>query len=297
MLRMETETGWWLVTHPDHARLAGEFGRAWGNVQFRRPEPRERVLTAIARHDDGWIDRDAHPAVTRQGKPAAFSSQLVGRYAAFEEIDIEEYLAVRDRAIRTIAGLDAYAGLLVAMHTHSLLTGHADRSTIAPGGLALLDSFLLRLDSFQAELRARVRADPSLSAFERSDQAVAEHFRLLQACDNLSLLACVAYGSPAHLLHPLPLNNGDSSEVLVAPIGPRRFRLAPWPFDEPEIAFTLPARHVEGKTFAASQMLEQAFLAAPVEYLSVELTGQGSSPGVPHSYAFGEAAPGGGRDT
>jgi hypothetical protein len=25
MLRLESETGWWLVTHPDHARLAGNF--------------------------------------------------------------------------------------------------------------------------------------------------------------------------------------------------------------------------------------------------------------------------------
>ena len=44
MLRMESETGWWLITHPDHARLAGEFATAWGNAQFRKPEPRARVL-------------------------------------------------------------------------------------------------------------------------------------------------------------------------------------------------------------------------------------------------------------
>ena len=34
MLRMESETGWWLITHPDHARLAGEFAAAWGNAHF-----------------------------------------------------------------------------------------------------------------------------------------------------------------------------------------------------------------------------------------------------------------------
>ena len=44
MLRMESETGWWLITHPDHARLAGDFAAAWGNERFRRPEPRARVL-------------------------------------------------------------------------------------------------------------------------------------------------------------------------------------------------------------------------------------------------------------
>ncbi len=40
MLRMESETGWWLITHPDHARLAGDFAAAWGNAGFRKPEPR-----------------------------------------------------------------------------------------------------------------------------------------------------------------------------------------------------------------------------------------------------------------
>jgi hypothetical protein len=96
--------------------------------------------------------------------------------------------------------------------------------------------------------------------------------------------------SPSHLLHPLPLNNGDSSEVLVVAIEPRYFRLAPWPFPEPEVTFAFPARHVGGKTFPSSQALEEAFLAAPVEELSVTLTNQGSSPGVPHAYAFGSPA-------
>jgi hypothetical protein len=287
MLRMESETGWWLITHPDHARLAGDFAAAWGNVQFRSPAPRERVLNGIACHDDGWTVRDAHPSITRQGKPSAFSTELVGKYSAFEEIDIEDYLAVRDRAVRIIAEQDPYAGLLISMHTYSLLTEHADRATIAPQDIALLDTFLERHRAYQGELRGQIQADPSLALLEKSEQTILEHFRLLQACDNLSLLTCVAFMSPAHLLHPLPLNNGDHSEILVAPIGPRHFRLAPWPFPESEMNFTFPARHVDGNIFPSSQALEQASLAAPVEQLTVTLTNQGSSPGVPHAYAFG----------
>ena len=191
--------------------------------------------------------------------------------------------------MRIIADRDPYAGLLISMHTYSLLTEHADRSTIAPESLALLDAFLEQQRAFQAELRAQNQADPALTPLEKSDQTILEHFRLLQACDNLSLLTCVAFSSPAHLLHPLPLNNGDNSES-GSPIGPRHFRLAPWPFAEPEMTFTFPARHVEGKIFPTSQSLEEAFLAAPVEQLTVTLTNQGSSPGVPHAYAFGKPA-------
>lgn len=272
MLRMESETGWWLITHPDHARLAGDFGAAWGNEQFRTPEPRARVLKGIACHDDGWAARDAHPCITRQGKPSAFSVELVGKYSAFEEIDLEEYLAVRDRAVRIIAEEDSYAGLLIAMHTYNLLTAHADRSTIAPEGLALLDAFLERQPVYQRELLADIAEDTTLAWPEMTYETITEHFRLLQACDNLSLLTCVAFSSPAHLLHPLPLNGGRVAEVKVLPIAPRYFRLTPWPFAESELTFDFPARHVAGKLFAESQSLEQAFHAAPIERLTVTLS-------------------------
>jgi len=272
MLRMESETGWWLITHPDHAHLAGDFAAAWGNAQFRKPEPRARVLKGIACHDDGWAARDAHPSITRQCKPSAFSTELVGKYSAFEEIDLEEYLAVRDRAVRIVAEEDPYAGLLISMHTYNLLTAHADRSTIAPEGLLMLDAFLARQLHYQRELRSRISADASLPIEAQAEQSILEHFRLLQACDNLSLLTCVAFASPAHLLHPLPLHDGSTVEVKVHPVAPRHFRLAPWPFAESELTFTFPARHVTGKLFGDSQSLEAAFHASPVEQLSVTLS-------------------------
>jgi hypothetical protein len=269
---METETGWWLITHQDHARLAGDFAAAWGNARFRKPEPRARVLKGIACHDDGWVARDAHPSITRQGKPSAFSTELVGKYSAFEEIDLEEYLAVRDRAVRIIAEDDPYAGLLISMHTHNLLTAHADRSTIAPQGLVLLDAFLERQQKYQRELHLAIVADRLLTAVETEKQTILEHFRLLQACDNLSLLTCVAFSSPAHLLHPLPLNDGGAVEVQVLPIARRHFRLEPWPFAELELSFAFAARHVSGKLFPDSQSLEAAFHTAPAEQLIVTLS-------------------------
>src|SRR5260370_11279228 len=202
---MESETGWCLITQPDHARLAGAFAAAWGNETFRHPEPRDRVLFGIATHDDGWVARDEHPSITLQGKPSAFSSELVGKYSAFEEIEIADYLAVRERAVRIIAEKDPYAGLLIAMHTYNLLSEHVDRSTIAPEGLVLLDDFLGRQHAYQVELLNAIAADHTLAPEQKSAQRIQEHFRLLQACDNLSLLTCVAFDSPAHLLHPLPL--------------------------------------------------------------------------------------------
>jgi len=272
MLRLETETGYWLVTHPDHARLAGAFAEHWGNTLFPPPEPRERVLRGIARHDDGWAARDAAPQITRQGKPSAFSVELVGKYSAFEEIDLQDYLDVRDRAVRLIAAEDPYAAILISMHTYSLLSDHADRSTIAPGQLPLLDQFLDQQKQFQAALRKQAAADSSLAPEHTSDAVIHDHFRLLQANDNLSLLTCVDFRQPATLLHPLPTRDGGHIPVQVHSIALRHFVLDPYPYSEPSLTFQFPARHVRGKIFSEAAELQQAFQQAPVETLSVTVS-------------------------
>jgi hypothetical protein len=272
MLRLETETGWWLVTHPDHARLAGAFAQRWGNERFLPPEPRAHVLKGIALHDDGWIARDASPQITRQGKPSAFSMELVGKYSAFEEIDLEDYLAVRDRAVRLIAAEDPYAAILISMHTYSLLSEHADRSTIAPDQLPLLDEFLERQKHLQHSLLCDIAADEKFSTEQTTESAIRDHFRLLQATDNLSLLTCVDFRAPAHLLHPLPLRDGESSRVTVKAVESRHYVLDPYPFDEPSITFTFPARHVRGKLFSSVAELQERFYGSPAEMLSVTVS-------------------------
>jgi hypothetical protein len=272
MLRLETETGWWLVTHPDHARLAGAFAERWGNESFLRPEPRTHVLRGIACHDDGWAMRDAAPQITRQGKPSAFSVELVGKYSAFEEIDLVDYLAVRDRAVRLIAAEDAYAAILISMHTYNLLTEHADRSTIQPAQLPLLDQFLAEQKTLQQQLGQKIGTDARFTPEQASQSAILDHFRVLQATDNLSLLTCVDFRRPAHLLHPLPLRDGRYAEVQVRSAGPRHFVLDPYPFAEPSLTFTFPARSVEGKNFSSAAELQDRFNASPEKILSVTVS-------------------------
>jgi len=272
MLRLGTDTGWWLVTHPDHARLAGAFAERWGNDRFLAPEPRAHVLKGISCHDDGWAARDAAPQITRQGKPSAFSTELVGKYSAFEEIDLADYLAVRDRAVRLIASEDAYAAVLISMHTYSLLNDHADRSTIAPNQLPLLDDFLVQQKALQQSLLAQLRSDARFTPEQTSEAGIRDHFRLLQATDNLSLLTCVDFRRPSHLLHPLPLRGGGHGRVEVRSVSTRHFILDPYPFTEPSLDFIFPARRVEGVAFKSAAELQERYNDAPVEMLSVTVS-------------------------
>src|SRR6267143_6859455 len=272
MLRLETENGWWLVTHPDHARLAGAFAEHWGNEQFLPPEPRTHVLRGIACHDDGWALRDAAPQITGQGKPSAFSVELVGKYSAFEEIDLADYLAVRDSAVRLMAADDAYAAVLISMHTYNLLTEHADRSSILPEQLPLFDRFLQEQKTLQQSLLRQIAADTRFTPEQASENTILDHFRLLQATDNLSLLTCVDFRQPAHLLHPLPLRDGSHRRITVKAVAPRHFVLEPYPFAEPSLSFEFPARQVRGKLFSSSAELQREFSVTPVEVLTVTVS-------------------------
>ena len=271
MLRQFTTEpcGYWLVTHPDHAQLAGQFATAWGNTLFSRPEPRADVLEAIYCHDDGWKSRDAAPEITRQGKPSAFSTELVGKYSAFEEIDLAAYLAVRLRALDEIAGRNPYAAIIVSKHTYNLLSARADRATIAVEDQSLLDNFLdsqVRQQNVFRDSLVGTRLDEELTW-----ETLETHFRLLQACDNLSLLTCVDYLGAGTLLHPLATVN-STSEVRVQGHGDRHFTLDPWPFAGKTLEFSFPARFVAGEFFASHDALRKAFNAAEVVHQTVRLT-------------------------
>ena len=269
MLRSESDAGWWLVTHPDHARLAGDFAAHWGNDLFISPEPRADVLEGIRTHDDGWAARDAAPEITKQGKPSAFSSELVGTYSAFEEIDLPDYLSVRRKAVDTVVRKNPYAGLLVAMHTFDLLANRADRSTIQAEQVPLLDGFLEEQKALQRKLRSRLAEDQTYQSADVTPERIEDHFHLLQACDNLSLLACVDYPAAADLLHALPTSGNRQEPVTVQRIGTRHFRLTPYPFNASSLTFELPARFVQLLVFASKEELREKFNAAVVQRLTV----------------------------
>jgi hypothetical protein len=271
MLRARTQEGWFLITHPEHARLAGEFANAWGNERFRRPFPHANTLRGIRRHDDGWNKRDLTPKITREGRPSAFGIDLVGKYSAFEEIDLEEYLQVRGQAMEAVAAEDPYAAILISMHTCNLLTERADHSTIRPVDRPKLTAFLENQERRQEALR---KICAQTGAFTRQDLSATtwvENFRLLQACDNLSLLSCVDYPGQATLLHPLPANDGKSNEVTVQHIAEGTFRLAPWPMREPSVEVQVSGRRVTGEFFASESELATAYAAAAPETRAIRI--------------------------
>lgn len=256
MIRSETDSSWILVTHPDHARIAGEFADAWGNERFARPEPYAAIRHAVYHHDDGWLARDAAPSLTRAGKPEAFTSALVGAYSAFEEIDLPAYLGVRARATAEVAVQDAYAGIVVSMHTYNLLTEQADASTIRPEHRAAYETFLAEQLAWQRAVAQRLGAD---------EAELRRAFEFLQCCDSLSLIVCSGYAQPRDLRHTHADRSGARHAVRCTPRGAGVYALDPWPLCVASFPLNVRRRVIDK---AAAQSLEDfrtAFGAAPVE--------------------------------
>lgn len=270
MIRIETETGWILIEHIEHARLAGCFAAHWGNADFAPPEPRGDILAAVDRHDDAWASRDADPVLTSQGRPGAFSTELVGRYSAFEEIDLEDYLAVRGRASDMVAAENPYAALIISMHTVDLLTKRADLTGLSEADRELHRSFISAQLLRQSELAASIGRRPGY-AVSVMPGLLLRAFEFLQACDSLSLSVCVRYPSPIALRHTHPRRDGSLTAIECIPLGGDAYRVSPYPFDNDELVLGLAGRSLNGKTFATHEAFRRAYGDAPACRLNLRI--------------------------
>lgn len=267
MIRIQEAGFWTLVGHQQHAHLAGRFAVQWGNADFAPPEPRADILVAVARHDDAWALRDAQPVLTREGRPGAFSHELVGSYSAFEEIDLADYLSVRGRATEVVALDNPYAAVLISMHTVNLLTEQADLRGLDAEKLALHRAFVERQLQRQQELI--VLASARREAADLEPARLLRAFEFLQLCDNLSLITCVRYPRPITLRHQHPQRDGRRVSLVCTPLSPTHYRVEPYPFSTDEIRLTVPARRIAEEALGNLARFRSTYAAASLEDLEV----------------------------
>ena len=264
MIRLEDNADWLLLTHKDHATLAGEFARHWKNQDFAPPEPFAHILDAVSRHDDSWAVPDAEPNLSPEGEPAAFSQELVGTYDAFEDIDLAAYLSVRSNATEDAAQRDPYAAVLISMHTVNLLTDQADLSTLNEEELAMHSRFIDGQLQRQQQLKDSLRKQPDFERFA-SEKDFLRGFQFLQACDSFSLFAGVDFKHKGTLRHVQPTRNGVNVSIELTPLGNRCFQLSPWPLDEPTIDFSVPYKRIPKSATSDLQTFRAAYSAAEIE--------------------------------
>jgi hypothetical protein len=224
---------WQVVLQTDHADLAGEFARAWGNDRFAVPAQQEALAIAGRRHDDGWAIWERSPRVVDGHRPVPFL-----------EVHITSHLAFYEAGIVDVTADDAYAGLMCAMHGAGL---YRERYGTQPGlRNRWADDYGAEIDAFVAKMEASF--PQRIAELGVSEEERWANYRLLQAFDRMSLYFCGLFPIGRHDEHkiaPVPTDYaGGETELTIVPIAdfapltPVRVRMDPFPFAQRPARFT-----------------------------------------------------------
>ena len=179
-----------LVHQNEHGRLAGVLARAWGNDEVEAPRPGPSVVTAAARHDEGWRSRDTR----------VLYDEFAKRPLHFLDIEAGEHIRLYRQGVTRVSAADVYAGLLVGMHW----TGLYRSRWSAPGGGSRVGQGPEARAAQDRVVRSEQRrwADAvELAWTEQEPRAAFEtriwhNYELLQLWDLLSLFLSVTPSQP-----------------------------------------------------------------------------------------------------
>jgi hypothetical protein len=267
-----------LIDQLDHAALAGELAAVWGNAGFDAPEPRESVVLAASRHDEGWREWDDEVRFdpVRRGP------------LHFLNVDISDYVRLYARGIARIADLDPYAGALTSMHGTGNVCGRwglqrgirlsaYDEATWP----AVIQEYVLAQEVFQARLKLGIlglNPERRRALFERRLWA---NYESLQAWDRLSLFLCRTdpdQPSEAELgVVPTLLESCQSRPLLVRSSGAGKAVVMPWPFAVETLEVAVRVRTVTDREYKSPEDAYAEVKSAPPGALSWILTGEGSN--------------------
>jgi hypothetical protein len=274
MIRRDAGHDFLLITQTDHAALAAELARHFGNSKFTRASPQSIAATGL--HDAGWPLHDDQPTLNDRWHP-------LDVFEVPRAIALQVWTASADRAVE----VDPYAGLLVSLHSLSLsILPHA-----SPQGKGesfdvqkmhdqfAINKFQHREVERQEHLRRQLGFNPDLplklgladAKGSAKDDQLRFDFRLLQVMDLLSL--CLCCSKPPQ---------EQSGEVLRSPTAsPITLKISksldgtvhayPWPFDQKRIDLTLPYRRIGARRFDSLEEFRDVYHAAKTGSLHVSI--------------------------
>jgi hypothetical protein len=245
-----------LVEQTAHARMAGELVAHWGNDTFAAPAPRDAVIAAAAKHDDGWAAADAEPLFNDDE----------ARPLHFLEIPMREHIPLYARGVNSTFEHDPYAGMLVSMHWTGLYRGRwgmqEGRLDWAEDGRSEIE--LLQDEAVAGEEQRWIEVKRQLMREARRSDLEAglwHNYDLLQAWDLLSLFICLIPLEPADgvAARPVPSTlksldqepgvrtiesvptriGGERVDLTLRCVEPGVVAVDPYPFDEDGVAFSV----------------------------------------------------------
>jgi hypothetical protein len=260
MIRRAMDGHWLCISQPDHARLAGAMGEAWGRPPFLPPVPRAEVLRAVAEHDNGWVEWEAAPDLDR----------AAGRPLHFTEMPVADHLVIWRRGAQRMLEQNPYAGLLVSMHGAALMRFRLDPAARTPeSDRAAVRTFLVEQERLQTALRKGLGMRPRYREAVATARLTA-NFRLLQLLDALSLLLCCGAIEP-QTFTAVPLGKGQRRTDLDFTPDAGGATLTPYPFTKDPASFVVTGRLLPASPLSDPAVLYAAWGQAPERSLTFTL--------------------------
>lgn len=230
------------ITQAEHARVAGELARAWG--QEHRVGDWDSMVAATTRHDDGWIDWDAAPSLKPDGSPHDFIS-----------CPIDQRIDIYERGLRLVDDEPLAVQELVVLHLVGLFLGRWE-----PGATRYLDILPPEANaSAQAFLRRR---DSQILEDGGPTGERLERYRLLQAFDRLSLALTM---QPPDEITGMDIHHVPSvGSLTLKPVSPGVIAMDPFMLGE-ETTVTVAADVLSGAPFRSQEGLQAALAGAEEE--------------------------------
>ncbi len=260
-----------LIPQNEHARLAGVMAAAWRYTSVR---PHGEVVRAIAQHDDGWIEFDKLPSINGSGEPRCFL-----------EVPRPERYRIWAQSIELIAQRGMlYGACVVAKYFMNRAYDDKSMARLSAREAVALGNFLAEyerkvarwqteLEKRQTEVDAAASTNPNDTSFSGLQaippvENLADDVRLLEVCDELSILLCSDF-TGTRVIENIPYSDGIERLVVTRPNGKFGLEIDPLPFrkalrDQVK-AITIPLRAYTSqeelrKEFEAGTAVSQEFL-------------------------------------
>lgn len=264
MIRRQVGEQFVLVTQNDHAILAGQLARHYGNGRFLRADPLEETIRAVVLHDCGWPLHDQEPTLNKDGLPLHVF-----------ETPLEVATRVWEESCQRAEGQGEpdYTQLLISLHVLGLSAYAATHKHSRPEEFEL-NKFQHRQIERQEELRRRLgmATDVPLrlglavpTNIPREEQLRRNHL-ILQAMDRLSLALCCTEPPFTKIENILPKWGAAPVTLRFKHIGGTTVKVEPWPFDQLTISLSVPARAIPARRYKLDEF-RAAFQAAQPEQL------------------------------
>jgi hypothetical protein len=249
-----------VVGQTDHSRFVGQLAAHWGNDAVARPRPWESVVRAAIYHDYGWITYETNPLV----------DEASGRPYQFLELPLNErQLESYQWCIDWMAATDVYSALIISRHRTGLWKGRYG-SIDHPQGKYDLH----RLDRRIIELIERNEAwqEKTMESLdEHARAAFPTNYRMMQVWDLLGLYFCCQEPGP-DCIDPVPTGfGGEGRRMTMQPLGGRKVRFDPYPFDEPQLRVQLSCKRLADRAYSGVAEFREAYFKAPNELIEYEL--------------------------